>query len=701
VKRESLLDISAPSEAVDAVDGKRPGPQRAALRVAHVRSPFACKPLTARPPGLTGGTERRTPWTHVVRRIVAAAMLGTVALGLSGCASGSHGAARGPLTTNPLRGGTLRVGVDHPFGTEGFYAAAQYALDPQAEYRAPEIELYRCCLLRTLLSYSGTPTAQGGASLRPDLAARMPEVSPDGLVWVFHLKRGLRYAPPFQRREIVASDIVRALEREFRLGARAAYSFYYSVIEGAKAFAAHKADSISGLEVPDPHTLIVHLTEPTGDLGYRFSLPATAPIPPGADRGHDSGDGHYLVSSGPYMVAGSAKLNFKLPPKRQRPASGWRYRHAVRRGRVVILGQESLTLVRNPTWDPRSDPLRKAYPDRIELEMRGGPDSERLRNARRVELDSLDVILDNSAPPGQLRRYLRSDRLRKRLHVNAESGVNYVTLNLAVPPFDDLHVRRALNLVLDRAAFARIQNTIGFFGPLVATEHDLPDSVEGDLLADYDPHPLGGDVAAARAEMARSRYDRNHDGRCDAAVCKRIVAYGSFAYEPRAPDALVRRDFARVGVMLVVRHLSPREADRAEGPPQARSALDLNTGWLVDFPDGAGFAPVLQDPTEGGLNEDLSLLGATPDQLRRWGYRRRLVPRVDQKIAECRALLGSMRTRCWGELDQLVSETIVPWVPLDETEFAAVTSARVARYSFDQFAPAPALDRIALEPGSR
>jgi peptide/nickel transport system substrate-binding protein len=635
----------------------------------------------------------------VVRRLIAAGMLGAVVLGLSACASGSHGAAGSPAS-NSLRAGTLRVGVDHPFGTEGFYEVAQYALDPQAEYRAPPIELYRCCLLRTLLSYSGTPTAQGGATLRPDLAARMPDVSPDGLVWVFHLKRGLHYAPPFQRREIVAGDIVRALAREFRLGARAAYSFYYTVIEGAKAFAAHKADSISGLEVADPHTLVVHLTEPTGDLGYRFSLPATAPIPAGADRGHDGGDGHFLVSSGPYMVAGSQKLNFKLPPKRQRPASGWRYRYAVRGGRVVILGQESLTLVRNPTWDPRSDPLRKAYPDRIELEMRGGPDSERLRNARRVELGSLDVILDNSAPPGQLRRYRRSDRLRKRLHVNAESAVNYATMNLAVPPFDDVHVRRALNLVLDRAAFARIENTIGFFGPVIATEHDLPDNVEGDLLADYDPYPLHGDLAAARAEMARSRYDRNHDGRCDAAVCKRIVAEGSFADQPRAPDALVQRDFARVGVMLAVRHLSPREEDRVVGPPQARSALSLNTGWLVDFPDGAGFAPVLQDPTEG-FNEDLSMLGATPEQLRRWGYRKRSVPSVDQKIAQCRALLGSIRTRCWGELDQLVSEMIVPWVPLDETEFAAVTSTRVARYSFDEFAPGPALDRIALKPGGR
>jgi ABC-type oligopeptide transport system substrate-binding subunit len=54
----------------------------------------------------------------------------------------------------------------------------------------------RCCLLRTLLSYQGAPTSQGGATLRPDLAASMPTVSDDGLTWTFRIRQGLQYAPP-------------------------------------------------------------------------------------------------------------------------------------------------------------------------------------------------------------------------------------------------------------------------------------------------------------------------------------------------------------------------------------------------------------------------------------------------------------------------------------------------------------------------
>jgi hypothetical protein len=399
------------------------------------------------------------------------------------------------------------------------------------------------------------------------------------------------------------------------------------------------------------------------------------------------------------MIAGSEKMNFALPPAEQRPASGWRYRYAVRRGRFVTLGRDTLMLVRNPSWDPRTDALRKAYPDRIELEMRGGRNSERYRNAREVDRGALDLVVDANALPGQIRRYGRSPRLRQRLHVNTESELDFVSTNIAVPPFDDVHVRRALNLALDRRALAQFANATPL-GPVTPTEHVLPDSVEDDLLASYGPYPLRGDLAAARAEMARSRYDRDHDGRCDAPACRGIVAYGRPLDLPgsRRAEALIRRDLARIGVVIADRHIRSNVMLAILTRPRSHVALSLASGWIVDFPDAAGFAPVLQKPSDA-VNLDFSLLGATPGQLRRWGYRVRSVPSVDTKIPQCRTLLSDLRTRCWAELDQLLAERVVPWLPLDESELAAVTSARVARYSFDQFVPAPALDRIALGRG--
>ena len=129
------------------------------------------------------------------------------------------------------------------------------------------------------------------------------------------------------------------------------YPSYFSVICGFDEFRDGRAGSISGLETPDEHTLVVRLEEPTGDLLHRFALPATAPIPEGAAAGHRD-YGPFLVSSGPYMIEGSESRDLSLPPREQTPAAG--FVEGVAEG-VEVLEAGSLSLVRNPSWDPETD----------------------------------------------------------------------------------------------------------------------------------------------------------------------------------------------------------------------------------------------------------------------------------------------------------------------------------------------------------
>jgi ABC-type transport system substrate-binding protein len=140
-----------------------------------------------------------------------------VVLVVTACGDAGHATRVG---TTP-RGGTLRVGLTGWGGHEkrnsvpGSHGRFFYAFDPQEIRYPPAFELFRCCLLRTLLSYNGRPTGHGGTELRPDLATSLPTVSADGLTWTFQLRRGLHYAPPLQKTEIVVQDVIRAVEREF------------------------------------------------------------------------------------------------------------------------------------------------------------------------------------------------------------------------------------------------------------------------------------------------------------------------------------------------------------------------------------------------------------------------------------------------------------------------------------------------------
>lgn len=74
------------------------------------------------------------------------------------------------------------------------------------------------------------------------------------------------------------------------------------------------------------------------------------------------------------------------------------------------------------------------------------------------------------------------------------------------------------------------------------------------------------------------------------------------------------------------------------------------------------------------------------------------VPSVDEQIAACSPLTGQDRVSCWADIDRLLMETVVPYVPYLFSNFVSITSDRIVNYSYDQFSGTPAWDRFAIAP---
>jgi hypothetical protein len=227
------------------------------------------------------------------------------------------------------------------------------------------------------------------------------------------------------------------------------------------------------------------------------------------------------------------------------------------------------------------------------------------------------------------------------------------------------------------------------------------DSLEANLLVDYEPYGVGGDLESALAEMARSRYDTDGDGICDRPVCSRVpavdIAYPQDLF-PADSAALLKRDLDRLGIELEVSSVPPEKAFPALALHKEPYAIVLNYGWVKDFPNGSGwFAPALATD-DGAANP--SLVGVAPDQLAEWGYPVASVPSASDEIAECLRLVGGAQTQCWAQVDQLVMERIIPWIPIASPNETRIVSARVASVSIDQLTTLPSLDRIALKSGS-
>jgi ABC-type transport system substrate-binding protein len=397
------------------------------------------------------------------------------------------------------------------------------------------------------------------------------------------------------------------------------------------------------------------------------------------------------------MLEGSEALTPGAPASQQKPAAGF------------APGSKVIRLVRNPSWVPVTDNLRPAYPDRIEIQIL--PSVADIQNG--IDRGTVDVVMFGGppldVPLAQYRRY-QADPSLGRTYVLSRDSIRYATMNIAVPPFDDLHVRKAANYIVDKKAYVD-----GFGGPLsggIAT-HIILDSLENDQLVSYDPYRTSSPadaLAKAKNEMRLSKYDRDHNGICDAPVCDSVGAL-AFPIQNRTVIRAARsvaQDLGMIGIRVKVTPVKGEDFFGRLGNPTTRIALGLAPAWSHDFLNASNFVTPLfagslistAFTTPGGAPGqccNFSLVGASASSLRGWGYGVTRVPSVDNRINECLRLVGRPQVQCWTALDQYLTEVVVPWIPLIvENEIVAVP-ARVQSISFDQFASMPSLDRVVVK----
>lgn len=543
-------------------------------------------------------------------------------------------------------------------------------LDPTSEYTSMGFALLSNLLVRPLMNYRHVAGDAGNETV-PDLAAAMPEISPDGLTYRFTLRNGVRFGPPLDR-PVTSRDIAYALERIASPSLGARYAFYFSsAIDGMSEFAAGEADSISGIQTPDDRTIVFRLRQPTGDFLKRLAMPAAAPIPREiAGCFTQPGYGRYLVATGPYMIEGSEEMATSCaglePPTGFDP-------------------DEHLTLVRNPSFDfSTEDPaIRSARFRRYELTVE--PDQSKIY--QRAEAGKIDL-----APGGPgldvIRRYTSRARLRDNLHLEAGDRIWYISMNLTEPPFDDVYVRRAANYIMDKDFLVRTWG--GGLQGTVAT-HILPNKMLDGALEDYDPYASrndAGNLQRALDEMSRSRYDLDGDGICDADACRGVVHVARESPPWSEMTGIMESSFRKIGI-----ELDTREDDDAYSIIQ-RLPNDIPItsapGWVKDYPDPFSFIGFLFDGRNirRPANTNYSMVGLTREMARTLHIPppREPVPSVDEDIDRCVATLDlEERTECWAELDRRLMTEVVPWIPYLEARKIVITSDAVSPYEFDQF----------------
>jgi peptide/nickel transport system substrate-binding protein len=600
-----------------------------------------------------------------------------LALVAAACGGGDDGGEETQQTTAE-RGGVLRT-AQSDFGfTNG--------LDPTGEYLGFAWGVFGA-MSRSLMGTKHIADAPGN-ELFPDLAADVPEISSDGLTYTFKLKPGIKFGPPVNR-EITSKDVAYAFQRMNTASLVAQYGFYYfGVIKGMDGKARSADQPIEGIETPDDQTIIFNLEEPTGDFLYRVFMPATAPIPQEVAKCFTkAGDyGRYVISSGPYMIQGSDKLDISSCDT-MKPISGFD-------------PTKRLVLVRNPNYDQATDNLRSNYVDGIDLGINTNVDDI----FNKVEAGQLDSSIYDSPPKPVLQRYLTDEAKKPYLHTNPGDRTWYIYLNMATPPFDDINVRKAVNLIMDKAAL--LQAWGGSTSGEIATHIMPPTLLNNKLGADYNPYATPdnrGDEAKAKEAMKQSKYDSNQDGVCDAPECKNLVMINRNVAPWTDSEPVVASSLAKIGIEVKPRELATSAAYTTIQTVKNNIPIGLNAGWGKDYADPYSFAVLFDGRTIIPTgNHNYSLVGITADQAREFGIELpsgAQIPNVDADIDTCQDIPNTevdRRIDCFVALDRKLMEEVVPWVPYLWERKVTITAPSVTKYEFDQFSGHLSLTQVAV-----
>lgn len=500
------------------------------------------------------------------------------------------------------------------------------SLDPGYWYYQADYTELGMTTQRTLYGWEPDKT-----SPTPDLALDRPQLSDGGRTLTIRIRPGIRYSPPLERRTVRSDDFKYALERCFLPQIGNGYApVYYSEILGADDFRTGKAERISGLETPDPQTLVIRTRTPVGVLGNAnaLTLPCATPVPreyaQQYDRGNPSKYGQHQVFTGAYMIAGAETGTV--------PRSGYDP------GRRLVL-------VRNPSWKRTTD-FRPAYLDKIVFQ--GGEDISVA--SRKILTGSSMASGDYAAPPPAILKQALSQR-KSQVTIEPSQSIRYIALNTKVKPLDNVNVRKAIAAVTDREALRATRGGAAI-GPIAT--HFIPPDMPGFQEAgglkgpgyDFMGKPTG-DLELAQKYMRAAGYA---DGRYHGSPLLMVA-------DNQTPASTTAQAFqqqlASLGVEVHLR-LAPRATllSRFCLVPKAAVAICPTLGWGKDFFDTQS----LLDPVFNGKN---------------------IVPAGNSNVAQAddREINAGLdrtarmsnpgdRARLYGELDRKITAHafVVPWL---------------------------------------
>jgi ABC-type transport system substrate-binding protein len=480
-----------------------------------------------------------------------------------------------PAESEPRRGGTVQIAS---FGDVR-------AIDPAniTDGLAPQILQH---LFAGLVDYDAS------GKIVPDLAERM-EVLDGARTYRFTLRRGVRF---HDGDELTAEDVKRSSERALHPSAPNPYTGNFASLMGLSELTSKAAEHVSGIEVEGRYVVTYRLKQ--ADAAFLPLLAMHMLRPTCRSAGDRYSDTWHPCGAGP----------FKLEP------NGWD------RGR-------ELTLVRHEGYFHPGLP----YVDRVRWTFHVTQSSQSFKFMR----GDLDVYRDFNM--ADLLRFQADARWTPFGEYEAEKQIGGDAMNVEMPPFDNVEIRRAVAAALDRDQLRLVRAA-----NLRAAGTPVPPSVAG-----YDPTLTGQryDLDAALEHMRRAGYP--YDPVTKKGGYPHVVPY--LVYKQGLAEFMgqvVAQQLAKIGIRIELRMVNYPTFIALRG---RRNGAAFGAGfWQQDYPEAGSFLEPLFH-SRSIANEDSN----------NWSFYAN--PRVDELIDRARAEPEeSRRLGLYREAQEIVCDE-APW----------------------------------------
>ncbi len=445
----------------------------------------------------------------------------------------------------------------------------------------------------------------GTTNLRKEIAEDYT-ISDDGKTFTFKLRKGVKF---HNGRELNADDVKYSIERVVNPKTQSPGAGFFGSIVGFEDASTGKAEALSGITVVDPYTIKFELSRPDATFLHVLALNFAHIVPKEEVEKYGADFGKHPVGSGAFKM------------------TEW------------TLGQRIVFERFKDYYNPSLPKL-----DQITFEVGQEPVVALLR----LQNGEVDIPGDG-IPPAKFIEVTKDPKFKDLIIQGGQLHTGYVTMNVKIKPFDNVKVRQAVNMAINKDRIVRIIN-----GRAVPANQPLPPSMPG-YAKDYKGYPY--DPEKAKALLAEA-------GVADGFETELFVA--NTDPQPRIAQA-IQQDLAAIGIKASIKSLAQANVIAAGGEPDgAPMVWSGGMGWIADFPDPSNFyGPILgcSGAVQGGWN---------------WSWY--CNAELDKKAQEADAIVDPARRQereaMWRDIYLKIMDD-APWAPIFNEERFSVRSERL------------------------